>query len=467
LPSTAAPRNINLQGADLNGGNKTAMNWKDRVGNKLVDAEQAVAEIGSGAVVNIAPYTSTPMTLCTALKAHALKAGLRNIRIDHLASPVSWTEPEFKGVFRLRDNYSTPPNRAACHAGDSDYLPVGLWRSYELPAGMYPEPDFFLVPLSPPDARGYCSFGPGVWMSPTAARKAKRVIAEIQSDFIRTGGDNYIHIDQVDLFIEGHPSDASSSSAPQPNPDEVGQVEAICTMVASELINDGDTLQMGVGTVSASLGHFLDFRNDLGVQTELITSGIAELVQRGNITGLRKSIHRGKVVGSALVSMPRAELEMIDNNPTFELYDFGYTDDLRRLIQLENFVAVNNALAVDLTGQVAAEAFDHRPYTGVGGQTVFMLAGAYSTGGKSVSVLPSSSIPSSGGNRFTRIVSHHAPGTPITVPRTYVDYVVTEFGIAELRGKTTAERARAMISIAHPDFRDQLEDEAKRLYTLK
>jgi acyl-CoA hydrolase len=165
--------------------------------------------------------------------------------------------------------------------------------------------------------------------------------------------------------------------------------------------------------------------------------------------------------------MPRAELEMIDNNPTFELYDFGYTDDLRRLIQLENFVAVNNALAVDLTGQVAAEAFDHRPYTGVGGQTVFMLAGAYSTGGKSVSVLPSSSIPSSGGNRFTRIVSHHAPGTPITVPRTYVDYVVTEFGIAELRGKTTAERARAMISIAHPDFRDQLEDEAKRLYTLK
>ena len=138
---------------------------------------------GGAGPVSRAP---TPFAIhrCTALKAHALKAGLRNIRIDHLASPVSWTEPEFKGVFRLRDNYSTPPNRAACHAGDSDYLPVGLWRSYELPAGMHPEPDF-----------------------------------------IRTSGDNYIRIDQVDLFIEGHPSDPSSSSAPQPNPDEVGQVE--------------------------------------------------------------------------------------------------------------------------------------------------------------------------------------------------------------------------------------------------
>jgi 4-hydroxybutyrate CoA-transferase len=304
-------------------------------------------------------------------------------------------------------------------------------------------------------------------MSPGTARSAKCVIAEIQPDYIRTGGENFIHTDAVDWFVEGEPSVAANASAPQPRPEEVSQVEAICTMVAAELINDGDTLQMGVGTVSASLGHFLDFRNDLGVQTELITGGIAELVRRGNITGLRKEIHRGKVVGSAIVAMPREELAMIDANPAFELYDFGYTDDLRRLIQLRNFVAVNNALAVDLTGQVAAEAFDHRPYTGVGGQTVFMLAGAYSPGGKSISVVPSSSLPSDGGSRFTRIVPFHAPGTPITVPRTYVDYVVTEFGIAELRGKTAAERARAMIEIAHPDFRDGLMDEARRLYGVK
>ena len=171
------------------------------------------------------------------------------------------------------------------------------------------------------------------------------------------------------------------------------------------------------------------------------------------------------MVGSAFVSMPREEMLKVHENPTFELYDFGYTDDLRRLIQLENFVAVNNAMVVDLTGQVSAEAFDHRPYTGVGGQTVFMLAGAYSPGGKSISVVPSSSVPSTGaGERVTRIVASLEPATPVTVPRTYVDFVVTEFGVAELRGKTTQERARALCEIAHPDFRDALRDEARRLY---
>ena len=250
-----------------------------------------------------------------------------------------------------------------------------------------------------------------------------------------------------------------------PSEEERAQVEAICTSVAVELIQDGDTLQMGVGTVSASLGHFLDFRNDLGIQTELITGGIADLVARGNVTGLRKEIHRGKVVGSAFVSMRPEEMAKVDRNPAFELYDFGYTDDLRRLIQLDHFVTVNNAAVVDLTGQVSAEAFDHRPYTGVGGQTVFMIAGAYSPHGKSVSVVPSSSVPSTGDReRVTRIVPTLAPGTPVTVPRTYVDFVVTEFGVAELRGKTVGERARALCEIAHPDFRDALRDDAKRLY---
>jgi acyl-CoA hydrolase len=246
----------------------------------------------------------------------------------------------------------------------------------------------------------------------------------------------------------------------------VAAVEAICTQVAVELVHDGDTLQMGVGTVSASLGRFLDFRNDLGVQTELVTGGIADLVRKGVVTGARKSLHPYKVVGSALTVLPREELEAIHENPVFELYDFGYTDDLRRLIQQENFVTVNNAMVVDLTGQVSAEAFNHRMYTGVGGQTVFMIAGAYSPGGKSVSVLPSSSVPTATGRRVTRIVPALPPGTPVTVPRTFVDYVVTEHGIAELRGKTVRERAVALTEIAHPDFREELRSEAKRLYAI-
>jgi len=440
------------------------MHWRERLGSRLVSLGEAVGRVESGQTVAASPFTSSPVTLCRGLIERGRAGGLSDVRIHHLASAVCWTEPELQGVFRLRDNYATAANRNACHAGETDYLPIGLFRAYELPDGLAAEPDVFLVPVSPPDARGFCSFGPGVWMSPTMARKSKLVIAEVQPDFIRTGGENFIHVDEIDLFVEGEEA-VGAPAVPPLSEEEVAQVEAICTTVAVEHVKDGDTLQIGVGTVSASLGHFLDFRNDLGIQTELITGGIADLVERGNVTGLRKSIHRGKVVGSALVAMPSEELAKIDENPAFELYDFGYTDDLRRLIQLDDFVTVNNAMVVDLTGQVSAEAFDHRPYTGVGGQTVFMLAGAYSPGGRSVSVLPSSSVPSTGQRtRVSRIVPTLAPGTPVTVPRTYVDFVVTEFGSAELRGRTVQGRARALCEIAHPDFRDMLRDGARELY---
>ena len=437
--------------------------WRDRLGAKLVDLPAAVGRVESGQTLAIAPYTSTPFTLCDALAERGRKGELERVRIDHLASLTCWTSDDLKGAFELHDNYATPPNREACHAGDMEYLPVGLWKSYELPPGVSPEPDVFLVPVSPPNAAGFCSFGPGVWMSRTMSQRARLVIAEIQPDFIRTFGENYIHVDEIDLFVEGE-IPTGSPPAVERSEEDVATVEAICTQVAIELVNDGDTLQMGVGAVSSALGHFLDFRNDLGVQTELITGGIAELVRKGVVTGRRKSIHREKVVGSALVALDRAEMESMHENPSFELYDFGYTDDLRRLIQIENFVTVNNALVVDLTGQVSAEALDHRMFTGVGGQTVFMIAGAYSEGGKSVSVLPSSAVPSTTGVRVSRIVPTLPPGTPVTVPRTYVDYVVTEQGIAELRGKTLKERARALAEISHPDFRSELHVRARELY---
>lgn len=439
------------------------MSWQDRCGDKLVSLDHAVGTIRSGDVVHVAPYSTTPLTLCNALMDRAMNHGLKDVRIDHPAAAVSWTDPEFQRAFTLKDNYATPPNRQACHAGEMDYLPVGIWKSWEIPPGFHPNPDVFLVPVSPPNHLGFCSFGSGVWLSRTAARQAKRVIVEVHPEFIRTFGENFIHVDEIDLFVEAE-QQAGGEAPPPPSDEDLAAVEVICTQVGAELVNDGDTLQIGVGTVSAALAHFLDFRNDLGVQTELITGGIVDLVERGIVTGARKTFHPNKVVGSACVVMPPEELERIHENPYFELYDFGYTDDLRSLIQQKNFVAVNNALTVDLTGQVSAEALDHRPYTGVGGQTVFMLAGAYSQGGKSISVLPSSAIPSGTSQRLSRIVPTLGAGAAVTVPRTYVDYVVTEHGIAELRGKTLAERANALVDIAHPEFREELRSEARRLY---
>jgi 4-hydroxybutyrate CoA-transferase len=441
------------------------MDWRDQIGRKLVPLEKAVAHVTSGAVVGVAPYTCTPHTLCRGLSELGKRGGFKDVRIDHPAALFDWTEPEHRGVLTLRDAYATPPNRAACHAGEMEYLPVGLWRTYEVPPGFTTEPDVYLVPVSPPNERGYCSFGPGVWLSRTVSRGAKLVLAEVHEDFIRTFGENYIHVDEIDWLVEAEEDSAlSTTPPPPPSEEEQAAVDVICNLVAAELVNDGDTLQMGVGTVSASLAPYLDFRNDLGIQTELITGGTVDLVKKGVVTGRYKSIHPHKVVASAVVALDREEMDEMHENPIFELYDFGYTDDLRRLILVERFVTVNNALAVDLTGQVAAESFDHRMYTGVGGQTVFMIAGAYSPGGKSVSVLPSSAVLTGSDRRVSRIVAGLPPGTPVTVPRTYVDYVVTEYGIAELCGKTVRERTRALLEVAHPDFRDDLATRATEMY---
>lgn len=437
------------------------MNWRERHRGKLVSAEEAVKRIKSGDSVHVGPFTCTPHTLCSALLARA--AELHNVRIDHPAAMTPWLAPEYRGAFDLHNNYTTPFDRAACHEGRMEYLPIGAWHAHQLPAGFVEHPDYFLVPVSPPDRHGYCSFGPGVWFSGTLCRTAKSVIAEVHEGFIRTGGENYVHVDDIDLLVEAQ-QPTGSLPTPPPNPEETAVVEVIGTLVASELVNNRDTIQLGVGTVSASMALYLTEKEDLGVQTELITGGIVELVKRGVVTGRYKSVHPCKVVGSALVALPPEEVEAIDGNPVYELYDFGYTDDLRMLVQVDRFVTINNALVIDLTGQISAESLGYQMYTGVGGQTVFMIAGAYSKGGKSVSVLPSSSVPTATGTRVSRIVPYLDPGGVVTVPRTFVDYAVTEHGIATLRGKTIKERARELISVAHPDFRAELTRQAQQMF---
>lgn len=442
------------------------MNWQERCRAKLVSPGEAVQRVQSGDTVVVAPFMTTPFTLCNALLERGKAGELRDVRIDHPATLIPWSQPGLEGVFTLYNMYTTPADRAACHQGLMEYVPTSIWRP-ELPlAGFCAEPDVYLVPVSPPDAHGYCSFGPGVWFSRRFCRDAKLVIAEVHEDFIRTGGENFVHIDDLDVLVEADQPTGSGNPLFVPNEEETAAVEVIGTLVASELVNDRDTLQIGVGTASAALGLFLGDKQDLGIQTELLTGGIVDLVKRGVVTGRYKTVHKEKVVASACVLLPPEELAEINENPVFELYDFGYTDDLRMLIQIPNFVTVNNALSVDLTGQVCSESFGHTIYSGVGGQTVFMIAGAYSPGGKSVSVTPSSSVPTATGQRISRIVPVLEPGGVVTVPRTFVDYVVTEYGIATLRGKSVRERARELISIAHPDYRAGLEEAAKRMYAI-
>ncbi|GBD12364.1 hypothetical protein HRbin24_00371 [bacterium HR24] len=436
------------------------MGWRETVAGKLVSPQEAVASIRSGDTVVAAPFTCTPYTLCQAL--YDRRAELRGVRVHHPAGLFQWIREEADAEsFLCTDLYATPLNREWVNRGVVDYLVFGAWRDHEIPAGFEAQPDYFLVPVSPPDKHGYCSFGPGVWLSKTWSRQAKKVIAEVHEDFIRTGGENYIHISEIDLLCEGQ---AQTGALPIPprSEEEVAVTEVICTLVASEIIKDRDTVQIGIGTVAAALGMYLGDKHDLGIQTEIITGGIAQLVEAGVVTGKYKTLHRGKVVGSACVAMPPEELAMIDGNPVFELYDFGYTDDIRLLVRFENFVAVNNALMVDLTGQVASETIGPRIWTGTAGQLAFMIAARYAPGGRSVIVLPSSHLVQ--GERRTRIVPALPEGSAVTVPRTLVDYVVTEYGVATLRGKTVRERIGELIAVAHPDFRGELKKEAQRLY---
>ena len=435
------------------------MNWRDMAGDKLMSPKEAVSLIRPSDKVMSAPINVTPFTLCRALfeRRHELKG----LHLDHFAPFFSWKAPGEELMFELHDLYATGVDREMVNSGEVHYSPNARWMEDEIPPGVLQEPDVFLVAVSPPDHRGYCSFGPGVFFSRRICQVARTVIAEVHEGFIRTGGENYVHISQIDRMCEAEQSTGTLPVAPLSD-EETLVAEVVCTLVATELVNDRDTVQIGIGTISSLMGLYLGDKNDLGIQAELVTTGIPALVDQGVITGKFKNFHAGKVVASFLI-VPPDELSQIDGHPAFELYDFGYVDDIRMLVRHDNLVAINNALQVDLTGQVASEGIGSSVWTGVGGQTAFAIAANYSKGGRSITVLPSSSMVN--GQRMSRIVPALPEGGVVTVPRTLVDYVVTEHGIAHLRGKTIRQRVGELINIAHPDFREELMTQALRLYS--
>jgi acyl-CoA hydrolase len=436
------------------------MDWRDMVGSKLMSPQEAVQVVKSGDRVAAAPINCTPHTLCQAL--YDRRQDLTDVRIDHLASLFPWLTPGEETIFDLHEGYTTGVNRETVVSGEASYHPLARWLDGEFPDGFVQEPDVFLVPVSPPDRHGMCSFGPGVFFSPIACRRSKIVIAEVHEGFIRTGGENFVHLSQIDRLCEaGRPT--GGWPVQRRNEEETLTTEVICTLVANDLVRDGDTLQIGIGTVSIAMAAYLENRRDLGIQTEIITGGVAELVHQGVINGRYKTVHPGKVVASAVL-VPEEEMHLIDGHPAFELYNFGYVDDVRMLVRQDNLVAINNALFVDLTGQVASETIGPRIWSGVGGQTAFSIAANYSKGGRSITTLPSSHVIN--GQRVSRVMPMLPEGTTVTVPRTLVDYVVTEHGIAHLRGKTIRERIGEMVLVAHPDFRAELRAEARRLYNI-
>lgn len=435
------------------------MTWQAQWSDKLVSADAALDRIIPTDHVFTAGLTGTPFTLCRALVEN--RERLRGLRLNTLVSLFDWNMPGLDAYFHFESWYLSRRERPLLHQGKLDYVPVSYFRAEALPYGI-DDLDVYLVAVSPPDRHGNCSFGTSVGMSPLMTRQAARVIAEVDPSFIRTGGTNTIHVSEIDCLVERQSPPAALITPEIFTQEKQDMIDTICMQIANDLLEDGDTIQIGAGDMTSPLLGYVYGRRDLGMQTEIIPPGVVALVREGIMTGTNKAIHPGKVVGTAFhPQLSAEELDFIDQNPVFELYDFNYTDDIRLLSKDPRFTAINNALSVDLTGQVASESIGWQMFTGTGGQTAFSIA-ACLAGGKSIIAVPSSSFLD--GTRISRIVPTLASGTVVTTPRAFVDYLVTEYGIATLRGKSLRQRAQALTSVAHPDFRAGLQEAAERMF---
>jgi acyl-CoA hydrolase len=435
------------------------MDWRQRYAEKLTTPEDAVRAVKDGDRVVIGMHYQTPLALCRALAARGSE--LRNVEIENSISTfISWWGDDEPNNLAVRSFFLQASDRPAMRRGLLDYViapPTRSDQSYWLDR----QPDVFLTSISPPDGDGWCSFGMSVWGAPEVCRAATTVIGEVNERFIRTGGDNRVHISRFAKLVDAPPVWKYLRRPPRTD-EENAITDVICTLVASEIVQDGDTLQMGTGTVSAALAPFLVHRRDLGVHSELIFGGIPDLVDAGVVTGGRKTVHPGKVVGASFGPLSREEFDRVDGDERYELYCMSHTNDIAVIAAHDNFCAVNNALMVDLTGQINGETIGPEIYSGTGGALAFAIGALHAKGGRSVTVLPATSLV--GGERRSRIVAMFPQGSATTVPRGYADIIVTEHGVARLKHRTLRERVNELIGIAHPDFRGDLRAEARRLY---
>jgi len=418
-------------------------------------AEEAVSVIRSGNRVFIHSVAAAPQRLIQAMTARAPE--LRDVEIVHLHTegPAPYAAPEMRESFRVNALFVGANVRDAINSGESSYIPVFLSETSNLfRRGILPL-DVALIQVSPPDRHGFCSLGVSVDCSRAAVQAAKFVIAQVNPNMPRTHGDGVIHVDQIDAFVDG---DDPLHEVPPP---ELSDVEHAIGKYCAEMIEDGATLQMGIGAIPDAVLMALGGHQNLGIHTEMFSDGAIDLIESGVINGLHKRSHPGKVVATFVMGTRRM-YDFIDDNPQVAMLDVGYTNDTAVIRRNPKVTAINSAIEVDLTGQVCADSIGTRQYSGVGGQMDFIRGASLSEGGKPIIALPSVTRRGE-----TRIVPYLKRGAGVVSTRAHVHYVVTEWGVANLYGQNLQARARLMIGLAHPDHREQLEREAiERFQTL-
>lgn len=420
---------------------------------RVVSAAEAVSHVESGQQIFVQGGAATPTPLIEALVARADE--LRDVGILHVHTegPAPHLAPEMAGHFRHRALFIGANARPAVNEGRADYVPVLLSDIPELfTNGILPLDAVFLN-VTPPDAHGYCSLGTSVDCTLAATHAAKMVIVQVNPAIPRTLGDSFIHVDEIDYGVEIDRPPYEHHAEP------LGDVELRIGDHVAELVPDGATIQMGIGSIPTAVGLALRHKKDLGVHTELFTDPVLDLVEAGAITGAAKEINRYKIVTAFLMGSRRL-YDFIDDNPMIEMRPVDYTNDTAVIRRFRKMVAVNSAISIDLTGQVSADSIGTRFYSGVGGQMDFMRGAALAEEGRAIIALPSTAASGS----VSRIVPVLAEGAGVVTSRAHVRTVVTEYGVAELFGRSIRERAAALIAIAHPDFRDELTHEARRRY---
>jgi len=427
------------------------MSWLERYKSRIVEPRVALERsIKAGDRLMLNANCGEPQTLAEALAE--LAPELRDVEVVQLLAlgRADWVKAELKGCLRLNAMFIGPSVRAEVNAGDADYTPVFLSEIPDLfTSGRVPV-DVTLVQVSPPDEHGFCSYGVSVDIVKPAAESSRVVVAEVNQQMPRTLGDSFIHVSKLSHVVE---TDRPVLELPR---DPFTDVHRRIGTHIAELIEDGATLQLGIGAIPDAVLSQLDDKRDLGVHTEMFSDGVMELFDSGVITNERKTLHKGKIV-SAFAMGSRQLYDWIDNNPLVEMHPCNYTNDPFVIAKNDNMISINSAVSVDLTGQVNSDSMGTRFYSGIGGQVDFVRGAVRSEGGKSIIAFPSTAR----GGEISRIMPMLAPGAGVVTSRGDVQYVATEYGVAYLHGKSIRERAQSLINIAHPRFREDLEKFAR------
>ena len=425
--------------------------------SRIVTAEEAVRKIKSGDRLFLTGNCSVPQKVLAALVEYAPE--LHDVQICQALTvgPADYVKPELEGHLRVNTMFISANVRQAVQQGRADFTPVLLSEYPLLFKNKILPLDVALIHVSPPDEHGFCSLGIEAGLTKSPCESAKIIIAEVNEQMPRTLGDTFIHVSRLNYIVPvNYPLPELLMGAEEP--DEA--TEKLAAHI-SELIPDGATMQMGIGTIPHAVLKYLYAKKDLGVHSELFSDGVIGLVEAGVLTNSRRSIHPGKITAGFIIGS-RTLYEWVDDNPLIELHPTEYINDPFVIAQNDRMVAINSAIEVDLTGQVCADSIGPKLFSGVGGQLDFVYGASRAKEGVPIIALPSIATMRDG-TMVSRIVAMLKQGAGVVTSRNHVRYIVTEYGVAELYGKSIRQRAQSLINISHPMFREELEHKAKEL----